>query len=1009
MPVYLSLQKPLVLDSGIYDPSEYWYENAGGFKSQMEHGGHDGVIVRGEDFIADDSGRSVVNALYVVLEPTQIKSATENLGTFDPNNPDIRYSKAQASRKKAKATSAHHQENERIRGNDKTLWNRAKDQLKRQLSPGGLLPEKVFKAKISRDSKFEVGEMDVKNLVAHLDDAVKKHYRKPFNKLTDVQVRILADALANNVSTAIPAPVRQQILAMRQYIDKLSIEYSAILFDQAQKLQQEGKVEGAAARAGLLQTIASNVGRYVHRSYRAFDDPQWAKSVPDKVLDDARAYLTAEANQQAAQYDAWAAAADTAGDTAKADKHRAEAKRLRSKDRINKIIELILKDGTAFDSMEAFIKEAKLGQKDLSILKRRKQIAPEILALLGEYKDPRINFAKSATKMTRLIHNQRFLDHVKTIGEGVFLFADKESAPMGATTPIASGDAYSPIEGMYTYPETEQAFRDALGKENMADWYRAVIQINGAVKYGKTVLSPTTALRNWMSAAFFTMANGHFDMSHMGTSFKAWKEYRHSKDQGKFFQYLRHLKDLGVVYDTPYAGEMMRLLEESKIEDRIAGDKRMTVKHALDFATKFYQFGDDFWKIIGFENEKALLMKHKGMSEKEAEKQAAERIRNTYPTYSMTGRFVNQLRRFPLAGTFVSFPAEIVRTTYHILNYAKQDMKDPKLRPLAMRRLAGIGIAGGFAASMQALFMGLLGVDDEEEEALRDLAAPWQKNSNIVPISRDAKGNLRYIDLSFLDPYNYWKRPINAILRDQPWEDVAKEVGREVFTPFFGEDIAAGAVVEVLTNKKETGGRVFNPHDTVVNQTGDILNHLRKSVQPGASALVERTYKAIDGRVSPSGRKYSVADETAAALGWRISTHDPRTALYYKSFEFKDKKADASKILSDAARDPNKVSTRTLRNAYERSIKVRNRAYKEMTRLVSAARKSGLTSYQLHAVLRNSGISKEDVTALLGGYTPIWRPTSRYMANTLKKAQVLYDKDVQERLTERRGEILGFR
>lgn len=127
-------------------------------------------------------------------------------------------------------------------------------------------------------------------------------------------------------------------------------------------------------------------------------------------------------------------------------------------------------------------------------------------------------------------------------------------------------------------------------------------------------------------------------------SISSLREYFTHKGAG--LEYLKHLKDLGVVYDTPYAGEMMRLLEESRIEDRLMGDKQASVKQVLDYATKFYQFGDDFWKIIGFENEKALLMKHKGLSLQEAEVQAAERIRNTYPTYSMTGRFINTLRRF---------------------------------------------------------------------------------------------------------------------------------------------------------------------------------------------------------------------------------------------------------------------------------------------------------------------------------------------------------------------------
>lgn len=53
--------------------------------------GHDGVIFRGID---DSVGsESIVSDVYGVFSPEQIKSAIGNVGTFDPKNPDIRYSR----------------------------------------------------------------------------------------------------------------------------------------------------------------------------------------------------------------------------------------------------------------------------------------------------------------------------------------------------------------------------------------------------------------------------------------------------------------------------------------------------------------------------------------------------------------------------------------------------------------------------------------------------------------------------------------------------------------------------------------------------------------------------------------------------------------------------------------------------------------------------------------------------------------------------------------------------
>lgn len=62
-------------------------------KEQLQKQGYDGVIVQKS---IEKLGKFEVEnpGLNVAFEPTQIKSATENRGTFDPNNPDIRFQQA---------------------------------------------------------------------------------------------------------------------------------------------------------------------------------------------------------------------------------------------------------------------------------------------------------------------------------------------------------------------------------------------------------------------------------------------------------------------------------------------------------------------------------------------------------------------------------------------------------------------------------------------------------------------------------------------------------------------------------------------------------------------------------------------------------------------------------------------------------------------------------------------------------------------------------------------------
>lgn len=102
-PVYLSMKSPLEADfmgnnwDGTYKiDGETFYGGIDEATQSAKEWGYDGLIARN---ITDEGqygqGYGWGDTTYVVFDPTQIKSATGNRGTFDPTNPDIRYSLAQ--------------------------------------------------------------------------------------------------------------------------------------------------------------------------------------------------------------------------------------------------------------------------------------------------------------------------------------------------------------------------------------------------------------------------------------------------------------------------------------------------------------------------------------------------------------------------------------------------------------------------------------------------------------------------------------------------------------------------------------------------------------------------------------------------------------------------------------------------------------------------------------------------------------------------------------------------
>ncbi|MEZ5544251.1 MAG: hypothetical protein R3F10_03510 [Lysobacteraceae bacterium] len=185
------------------------------------------------------------------------------------------------------------EENRRLREQDQSLWTRAGKVLRREFAPGGLLPSDVFDEKIKRDSNFQAVEFDVRHLVGTLEDAVKADYGKRFDKLSDADKAKLAEALAGRVDPNIKESTRLALVTMRRYLDALSGGYMDIIQGRIDALMAQSEASDtdaapASKDAELYDTIKGNLGQYVHRSYRAFDDPHWFRKVPDGVLNAAR-------------------------------------------------------------------------------------------------------------------------------------------------------------------------------------------------------------------------------------------------------------------------------------------------------------------------------------------------------------------------------------------------------------------------------------------------------------------------------------------------------------------------------------------------------------------------------------------------------------------------------------------------------------------------------------------------------------------------------------------------
>jgi hypothetical protein len=969
---YISLKNPVIKMPGIPLSTE----EIAAIRSDFTEGGYDGFI----EYLPSGGINTVI-----ATDPTQIKSVN-NRGTFDPNDDRISYA-VNPSRLDPRGRAYMDMFSE----NNKSLRDRIARELKRQFSPGGLLPAIVFELKLSRDAKFNVQDDITARTLAAVSRAAKAGYGKRFVNLTQAEKKGIQDALSGVVPlSTLPSQMQAAVVMMRQSLDANSGELIKIIEADIAELLASGDPTAAAKAQMLRDIIESNKGSWVTRSYKVFDDPLWFKKIPQDVLDTAYEYLLRQSN----------------GDHA----------------RTQRVFDELTKgEKTAYSGMEALIKESKLGAKDLSILMARKNIAPEIRALMGEYQNPMHNYARSMLKMTRLIWNTHFLKDVLKNGEGVFLFKDGTQPP-GFTEMIAgvNSKTLSPLNGMRTTPEIAQAFKDALGKSSMGNVMSTLIGINGIVKAGKILYSPPTQIRNLASASFFGIASGGVHLKEaIPAANIVWQQI--IAKEGSAAKAYRYYVDIGLTHDTPNAGmvqdlmndgdHMLRAIEYhmqdkfgvNAVEPMISGGKKVH-----EVISNLYRGGDDVWKIIIFESALTDYMKATGMTRTQAERIVAKRVRDTVPTYSLTGKAIKELGRFPLIGPFVAFSSEIIRTTINSVKLIKSDMADPRLRGLAMKRIVGMTIAHSWAFAAMAASKIANGLDDDDEEAIRKIGTgPWGTNSDYLFTGRNDKGQLTYVDLSFLDPYNMFHKAVTSMLRNQPWEAKLAGAAAEIYMPFVQPDIAFSGIYEVVTNSRmRSGAPIYNPDAPVGDQTMDIASHLFFQLAPGVVNPIRKVAKAMKGDLDPSGRVYDLTNEAAGMFGLRINTFDPKSSLYWRVGDFNEAMSNSRKYLGDIARDLNPRSEEELADAFKTANSMRLRAYDDMMQMVNAAKNSGLSDQAVRKVLRLSNVSKTYANALaLGRPAPDWRIEKSFLRGASKRAAFLIDQEKANELRERRNFI----
>jgi len=790
----------------------------------------------------------------------------------------------------------------------------------------GDLPKEVFERNLRREGAHDAAATETAVAVKKFGQAVRESFgTKELNPEQQVAVNNVLQG-AKPIES-LPQPLREVVSEMRSNITALSRE-----------LIRSGAVQG-----DLAAVVEKNADTYLHRNYRVFTEKDWMKKIAPEEKNRALSALRAEMKG--------APEAEIQG-------------------ALNRLL-----DPQADSPLGFLAKHKNLGGKDLSILKHRQDLPMWLRRLWGEETDPVKNYVRTVTKQSNLIENHKFLSDVKREGLGKYLF-EKPTGDNYVRIEHKGDWSYSPLAGLYT----TKPIAEALGRVgeitsgNNPIW-NAYLHGVAISKQAKTVLNvPMGDIRNFLGNIGFEVASGRIlSTKGLKEAIKGTYDSALANDTVATKLVIK-LQKLRVLDGGVEAGEIVASLRDANKQQIDIAEILMPgrgvgkgIKKVLNTSSKLYQAVDNFWKIRAFEVEKARYQKaYPEWSADKVESKAAEIVRNTLPSYSMLPEIIRSMRKIPLTGTFVSFPAEVVRTAVQTAKLAKAEMADPRTASIGSQRVAGMLAAALIPAGIAATSRYLSGVDKDDDTDLRRFVAPWIKNSTIVWLGKNEDGTPSFVDASYMDSHKYLRDPIIAMLSGRDVSEGIESAVSEAMSPWLQENMLASAILDVARNKRGTTGRpIYNEQAPVTHIVGASVKRVWEALEPGAMTQGRRIKMGLTGEIEDTGRKYDPEQEIAAMFtGSRIQSVDIEQSLFFKGVSYAKDKTEAQQILRSKLASKGAVTPQEILYAKSLTERAREELFKELSEDLQAAIRLGVTRDRISKKLKEAGLSKEEIARL---------------------------------------------
>jgi len=610
----------------------------------------------------------------------------------------------------------------------------------------------------------------------------------------------------------------------------------------------------------------------------------------------------------------------------------------------------------------------------LSTIARRSELIDDLL---------KTNDDAIANKTTQLFYSDKN-EAIKQLGAGglnEIVALDEYLKPM-----FKDGVLLNRLKGMFTNKETAEAF-DPVNR--LSDWFvgpektgftkgmstaykNLFLAPKAGAQVAKTVLSPTTHMRNFLSATGFSLANGTLFTNpklFAEAAATAARTVQLGLRSPKAMEEYREMLELGVVNSNVKMGDYMSLLKDigaardgSNFATSMWNNMLRKMARIVEPAQQLYTLEDDVFKVFNFKVEKARLGNAYAKAgikktEQELKEEVADIVRNTVPNYAYVSDIVKGLRATPWSN-FASFPSAIMNSGVGIGKRIFKEMphskptrgsnmlpvvyetgkgfvkNDNPLWGIGFKRLLGSATAfGTLGMGIGAGYKAIFGTTDKQEAALERWVAPYEVGDKKFIIKDvDDEGNTVYYyqNWSNNNAYDYLEAPFRTLLKRVQEGIEGDEVLSKGFVkgisdafedfrePFTSESIAPEAIIDLIVRGgvTDTGRKLWTDQTPWYDQVRIAGEHVLKTQIPFSQSQMARIWYASKGLPDPRGNLYELEKELQGLYGWRQIKIDPVKSLSFKITNYNTEKRNAtreftggdSKLLAGGIHDAEEIA-----------------------------------------------------------------------------------------------------